>query len=414
MEVSGAKQLPPMDFKPVLFGSAAFGFLNFALPIYTRDLGANAVAIGGLYTAFTGSMLLFRPLIGIALDRFGRRRFFTAAFLFFTVSMLAFSQAHGLMGLYVARFLQGIGASLMWVSARTIIADTTTSLSRGSRMGLLSARSVQGGMIGAVYGFTLVAMMPLREAWQFAFLGYSIAAFIGFLLALGQGETAPKRSPESTPITLNTPMKKIMVIVFLSGFASALIEPIYLIFLKDKFDLPIEFLACAFFPAGIVFAIVPQRAGRLSDRYGRSILITIGVAMSGLVCIALPWLPSIFLVAAFYTFFSVGWALARPAENALAGDLASEETRGRVFGYKEASASLGYALGPLAGGLIYEVLGAHWTFLINGTMLLFTAGLTFLWFSDNGNRPETRPIASVLELTTLPAGKSHDASTRDK
>lgn len=369
-----------MNFRAVFFGSAAFGFLNFALPIYTRELGANAVAIGGLYTAFTGSMLLFRPLIGMALDRLGRRWFFAAAFIFFAASMLAFSLADGLVGLYIARFLQGIGASLMWVSARTIIADTTSENDRGAEMGKLSARSVQGGMLGAVYGFTLIGMLPMREAWQLAFIGYAVASLIAFMLALSTKETLPEKQLQVAPFKLTAPLRKIMLVVFLSGFASALIEPIYLIFLQDKFSLPIEYLALAFLPAGIVFAIVPQYSGRLSDKYGRPALISIGIALCGFVCILLPWLPSIFLVGALYILFSVGWAAARPAENALVGDLATPDSRGRVFGYKEASASLGYALGPLAGGLIYETLGVHATFLINGAMLFFTAILVHWWY----------------------------------
>jgi len=381
-----------MNLSPIFWGSSAFVFLNFALPLYTRELGADAIAIGGLYTAFTGSMLLFRPLIGIALDRFGRRWFFISAFLFFAISMLAFSQATGLIGMYVARFLQGIGASLMWVSARTIIADTSTRYERGKRMGMLAAKSVQGGMLGATYGFGLLAIMPMREAWPLAFAGYAVASLVAFLLSFGTVESLPKTDASSVPVKLTArieltpPLKKIMCIVFLSGFASALIEPIYLIFLQDKFELPVEYLAMAFLPAGIAFAVVPQHAGRLADKYGRSIMISTGIAMCGLVCILLPWLPSIFLVAALYVLFSVGWAVARPAENALVADLASEEARGRVIGYKEACASLGYALGPLVGGAIYETLGVHWTFAINGTMLFGTAALVHWWFSHTETR----------------------------
>ncbi len=67
----------PTYLLPIFLGSASFVFLNFGLPIYTRSLGADAVAIGGMYTAFTFTMLLARPLVGWALDRYGRRWFFT-------------------------------------------------------------------------------------------------------------------------------------------------------------------------------------------------------------------------------------------------------------------------------------------------------------------------------------------------
>lgn len=51
---------------------------------------------------------------------------------------------------YLARLLQGIAASLMWVSARTIVADTNLANERGAGMGRLTTTSVRGIMIGAI------------------------------------------------------------------------------------------------------------------------------------------------------------------------------------------------------------------------------------------------------------------------
>ena len=171
-----------------------------------------------------------------------------------------------------------------------------------------------------------------------------------------------------------------MLIVFLSAFATALIEPIYLIFLKHKFDLNIVGLAMAFFPAGLVYAFVPRYAGRLSDRYGRARVIACGVALAGLVSGGLPWMPSIWFVALFYVLFAVGWATASPAEDALVLDLADKDQRGRVIGAKEAAAGFGAALGPLFGGIIYEYITQEATFIINGLLLLITSALTLYWF----------------------------------
>jgi MFS family permease len=98
-----------MTFTPVFLGSAAFVFLNFALPIYTRDQGVGAMAIGGLYSVFTLTMLLARPLVGWALDRFGRKRFYTAAFLFYALACLVFAAADTLIDFYLARRIADVG-----------------------------------------------------------------------------------------------------------------------------------------------------------------------------------------------------------------------------------------------------------------------------------------------------------------
>jgi DHA1 family multidrug resistance protein-like MFS transporter len=375
---------------PILLGSLPFAFLNFGLPVYVRSLGADAVAIGGMYTAFTATMLVARPLVGWALDRFGRRWFFTFAFLFYTLAMATFSQATEVFDFYVARFVQGLGASLMWVSARTIVGDVSLAAERGREMGRLTARSVRGSMAGAFYGFTLLGMMPIAEAWVIAFLGYAAAAALGFLVSvfrLPETKVVRTSTGPMPRVQLSPPLVKLLVIVFLSGFASALIEPIYLIFLQDKFDLPLVVLAMAFFPSGIVFAILPQYAGQLGDRFGKAPIITLGIAAAALVSAALPWLPHILFVAVLYTLFSAGWAMASPNEDALLTDMTDDYTRGRIFGYREAAAGIGAALGPLAGGALYEYVAVELAFVANGGLLLVTAFLVWTWFQQ---KPETR------------------------
>ncbi len=217
-----------------------------------------------MYTAFTVTMLLLRPIVGWALDRYGRRWFFTSAFVFYCISMFVFSQSTSLFDFYIARGLQGIGASLMWISARTMVGDVAHATQRGRQMGRITVNSVRGSMVGAFYGFTLLGMMPIQQAWSLAFTGYSVAALFGLVLAfLRVRETAPEpTAPEhATVVVLQPAYIRLLIVVFLSGFSGALIEPIYLIFLQDKFHLGITMLALAFFPAGIVYAILPQYAG---------------------------------------------------------------------------------------------------------------------------------------------------------
>ena len=64
---------PAFLYRPILLASASLGMLSILLPIYARQLGASATAIGGLFSVFTGVLLVVRPLTGWALDHYGRR-----------------------------------------------------------------------------------------------------------------------------------------------------------------------------------------------------------------------------------------------------------------------------------------------------------------------------------------------------
>ena len=392
--------MKPTYLPAISMASVAFVFLNFGLPIRADDLGFSATAIGGTYAIFTGTVLLVRPVVGFCLDKFGRRWFFTAAFLFYVVAMTWFAFSHTLVDFYIARFLQGLGAATMWVSVRTMVAALYESETRGEAMGKLTTTSVRGSMYGAVFGFTLLGFLPMAYAWQWAFLGYAVmAAFALFWTLFKVRETQPQLSvaegaeasqnaeqsaeqstDHSSEFVLAPDLKRIFVIVFFTAFASALIEPIYLIYLRNKFEVGVQLLAFVFLPSGIVFAILPKYAGRWSDQWGRAPLIAIGVVFAGLVSILLPFWPNLWLVAVSYILFSVGWAMADPAIDAIVADLSDPRFRGRVMGLLEAFAGVGAACGPLVGGYLYDNWSAVAAFSSNGVILLMAAALTLFWF----------------------------------
>jgi len=129
-----ASDLSPL-LRPILFASLAFGILGFVLPIYSKQLGASALEIGGLFSVFSIMTVILRPMVGWALDRFGRKRFFIVALVCYASAMVLFSAAGDLLGLYAARLAQGIASSFMWISAYTIATDLAPFEERGSAVG---------------------------------------------------------------------------------------------------------------------------------------------------------------------------------------------------------------------------------------------------------------------------------------
>jgi MFS family permease len=368
---------------PVFLASMPFFFLNFSLPIYARNLGANATEVGAMFAIFTVTTLCVRPLVGWALDRYSRRPFFIAAFTFYLVSMVVFSAVDSLTHFYVARFLQGIGASLMWVTTRVLIAQQVEANTRGLQMGRLAGKSAQGSLVGAFYGFTLIGFLPGETAWTISFAGYAVAAFIALAVSTTMAATSrPREHLQREHISLagiDTRIKKLFVIVFVTSFANALTLPIYLLYLQDTFSLAYWQLGLAFFPAGIVFSMLPAYAGRWSDQRGRIPMIFIGLLMAGSMSLILPFAGGIVQLAVTYLLFSAGWAIASPAEDALLADWSGEGLQGRIFGFKEAVAGMGATAGPLVGGVIYDLVSMELAFVINGVLLLLTALLARLW-----------------------------------
>ena len=90
----------------IFWVSLPFGILHFVLPIYGTDLGAGALQIGLIFSAFFLTTVLMRPFVGAGLDRFGRRPFFIAGLSTYGLSMFAFALANQVWAVTTARVLQ--------------------------------------------------------------------------------------------------------------------------------------------------------------------------------------------------------------------------------------------------------------------------------------------------------------------
>jgi DHA1 family multidrug resistance protein-like MFS transporter len=364
-------------FLPILLSSAAFAILEFMLPVYGKRLGASALEIGGMFSIFSVTMTLIRPVVGWAMDRFGRKRFLILALLCRAGSLLVFAVARDVAGLYLARFAQGIAASLTWISAYAIAADLAPPDARGSAAGRVDEAAGRGGLYGALVGFTVLGWLPLATGWPLLFVGYALLAALGAWLIwknVPETKSAPTaQARERRATVLSRPLFKLMVIVFIVGGSTAMVSPLLLVLLQDKFTTQVSILAMASIPAALINSFLPSRLGRLSDRFGRAPMIAVGMTASGLVSLFMPGLPAMLWLVVLWALEAFGWAMASPAQEALVADLTGRETRGTAYGLYSFASSLGATFGPLVGGWLYDAVGHAVPFYLNGLVLLFGA-----------------------------------------
>ena len=143
-------------WRAVFWVSFPFGILSFVLPIYGKELGATALEVGWFFSAFSFVAVIVRPFLGRALDRWGRRPFLLLGLLGYAAAMLVFCLADTVWLLTVARFVQGIGAAFLWLSAYTIVADVASETGRGHSFGIIDEAASRGAIIGTTAGFTII------------------------------------------------------------------------------------------------------------------------------------------------------------------------------------------------------------------------------------------------------------------
>ena len=401
-DATGARSLQAVSSlrTAILLGSLSFGILQFALPIYAKGLGANALDIGGIISVFAVVITVARPLVGWGIDRWGRKLFLSAAFVFYALGMLLFGLARSIELLYLARLVQGIGSSLLWIPAYTM-ATELTSHGWGRSVGSIDMSSARGGFFGTFLGFGLIlAARSFPLGWSLTFGAYAIAAVLAALVIWRRvpetrlAVSAPARDGAEPANTLDRRfLLRLMLIVFLTGASSSMISPLLMIFLQDRFTTDVPTLAAAFIPAALIYAFLPGRLGSLSDRFGRAPLMALGLIGAGLVSLGMPSASSLVFLALLWVLEAIGLSAATPAEAALVADLAGENVRGTGYGLYMFASGLGFTVGPLIGGWLYDAAGHPVPFYVNGVLLFLGAGLV-LWLLRRSPAKPNVPGAS--------------------
>jgi EmrB/QacA subfamily drug resistance transporter len=140
--------------------------------------------------------------------------------------------------------------------------------------------------------------------------------------------------------------------------------------------------------------------GRVGDLYGRRRLFTSGLLVFGagsLLC-GLSWDPGSLIAGRFLQ--GVGAAAFVPASLSLLTFMFTEESeRSRAIGIYGAMAALGFVMGMVGGGLITELWGWRWVFLVNIPVVLLTLIPSFRVLKESRQEEGPRHVDVYGALT---------------
>lgn len=389
-------------WRAIFLVSFPFGIVGFLLPVYGRELGATALEVGVFFSAFAIVPILVRPLLGRALDRWGRRPFLLIGVAGYLAAAVVFALSTTVAMLTLARFVQGLGSAFLWLTAYAMVADLATAGERGLSFGLIDEATNRGGIIGTTIGFTLVftlqqgVQVEWSQVWLSLFAVYTVTTAAALAVAWrGAGETRPpdRTKPASTR-SISRSLIILMGIVLVTGASSAMVWPLLVIFLQDSLHAPVNELALAYLPAALVSSVLPSRMGVVSDRLGRKKPMILGLLVGAAASALIPQLRSVIGLAVLWAIESAGYAASVPAERAFVADIAGEDVRGTSYGLYTFALFLGMAIGPLLGGWLYDEVGPAAPFYANTVALLLGALLVGVALREPSPATAAAPAAA--------------------
>ena len=139
--------------------------LGVALPAIQNDLGAGPAAVQWVSNAYLLTLGALVLIGGAAGDRFGRRKVFLIGVAVFALASIACGLAPTAGSLIAGRAVQGVGAALLTPGALAIIGSTFPPEERGKAFGTWAGAGALFGMIGPLVGGWLADAAD----WRFIF-----------------------------------------------------------------------------------------------------------------------------------------------------------------------------------------------------------------------------------------------------
>ena len=373
-----------------------------SMPIIGREFGFSEIQINSLVSISAAMFIVFTPYWGRLSDRIGRKVVLimglsgyvlsTLLFCFFVSYRLIgyFSSINLLIILLIARMVNSALGAASRPATGAYVADITSDEDRSSGMGKFGAANNIGTIAGPILVGSLIGINLFSvDIQNFGLLTpllimsfIMVAAIIFAFLFLPSGNTKISKNIGVRPV-LDKNLKFLLAIGVIVFTSFAMVQSVTAYYLQDKFLLTLNETA-------------KSTAIALGSMAAMSIVsqLTIVQRFKGSPLRLIAWSIPLFILSALvislsYDFTGVlvgmslmglGMGLATPGYTAAASLNADPNNQGAAVGMSMVAPGIGFALGPLLSGFLYQ---ANLIFPFLFTIPLFLAAFFLIFQLEN-------------------------------
>ena len=368
---------------------------------YTSAVFSTAGLIGALSA----------PLLGILLDRWGARILLPLAGLFILFGWVASSYATDLWQMFILYgIFAGIGHTGISSFSMTATLAPWFPQTRGRMLGLADT----GNPIGAAIFAPLAGYLTGEVGWRGAYRIFGIVFAV--LIALPNGllqrrapdslsqsapEAAAPSAVEATPP--DTPVQRpsrrsapalsnsvrdltmwLLVLTRITGSVGVQLIRVHLVSFFVLAGYSAQSAANTIGAVGLVSLFARPLVGMATDRWGRESVYTVGMSIAAASVLFVLYFgdgTSFWPLAVYVLFAGLTDGISGLIVGAKAADLFPAESLGTVMGFVEMGRGSAIFLGPIIGGIMFDLQGDYVQAFILSAALTFTS-VCAMWAAD--------------------------------
>ncbi len=374
-----AVRIPVLIVFVIMLG---FGIIAPILPLYARSFGVSYDAASLLISAFAFARLVFDPIAGPVVDRYGERLCAMTGVVFVGASSVLAGLARSFPLVVLFRGAGGLGSSLLFAALYSYLLKVVPNNRMGRTMsvfyGALNVGIIAGGPIGGVVAHVWGLRSPLFIYAGLCFLsGMLYLKYMPDPNASHADEPVADRAASSSSARWRATRSQIFALLRTPAFITVLfLNMAFFWVVAGGYDtlVPLfgrEGLGMSTVGVGGVFAIavtaefmVLYAAGSASDRFGRKRVLLPALAGLAILMAAVGWAGSPVALGVLMGLVGLTSGSAASGPAAMLADVAPEGGSGTAVGLFRFFGDLGFVIGPLVGGAAASAFGFKWAFAL--------------------------------------------------
>jgi MFS family permease len=358
--------------------------IHSLLPVFMfTALGISAFTIGVIEGAAEATALIVKVFSGALSDWWGKRK--PLAVMGYGLGALSkplFAIAGGAGLVVAARLIDRVGKGIRGAPRDALVADLAPPEIRGAAFGLRQSLDTVGAFLGPLLAMGL--MLLWADDFRAVFWVAVIPAFLAVALLLF-GVQEPERHQDGkrvNPIRRENlrrlPTAYWWVVGIGAVFTLARFSEAFLVLRVQSGGLPLALVPLVLIVMNGVYAAAAYPFGKLADSVSHTTLLGWGLAVLILADAALA-LDGHWSVAWFgVVLWGLHLAMTQGLLAAMIADTAPVDLRGTAYGFFNLASGLAMLLASVLAGLLWDRLGASFTFIAGGVFALL-ALLASVW-----------------------------------
>jgi MFS family permease len=344
-------------------------------PLFVASLGANMAVLGFIDGLGNAIVSISQAVSGYISDRTRKRKIFIwLGYLFGGISRLGYAMSATWHWLVPFRILDRAG-KMRGAPRDAMVADLSRRSNRGENFGIIRTMDNAGALIGIVF---CIAFFPFL-GYQNLLLIAAVPSLIAVtLIVLNIREQRLEDAKLFKGITFGHLDGNFRLFVILSAvFSMGAFSYSFLLIFANKFGFNVTTVPFFYLLFTLVATFCSYPFGVLSDRIGRKAVLQISFMLWGLVCLAMIFADSAWMVVAAFVLFGLHQAGIDTVQKAFVAELGPEEYRASTLGGFQMVIGLCALPASVVAGLLWDQFGMHVPFIFSLVLTAISAAMLF-------------------------------------